>query len=229
MEAIETELSNKIVEKPREDTRGEVKEVITDVEEKHPEPVKKPRSEAQKKAFEKARAKRMENLEKKKKVEVKPEPTEVKEIDGEDVDITNFETPPKKKRGRPKGSKSKKVIKHQEPAPTPQTPNYPQPVQHQIPQPAPPQYPVQGQIPLNPYQQYYHPAPQPQAPVNNYYYYGTPPPHPAGGQSNNVVAEEPSSEEEVDIGTTEQEVDEEYQSVPLRQPEPPTRLMYRFA
>ena len=124
MEAIETELSNKIVEKPREDTRGEVKEVITDVEEKHPEPVKKPRSEAQKKAFEKARAKRMENLEKKKKVEVKPEPTEVKEIEGEDVDISNFETPPKKKRGRPKGSKSKKVIKHQEPAPTPQTPNY---------------------------------------------------------------------------------------------------------
>tara|TARA_Y100001937_G_C7121884_1_gene333030 strand:+ start:714 stop:1382 length:669 start_codon:yes stop_codon:yes gene_type:complete len=222
MEAIETELSNKIVEKPRE---GAVQEVITDVEEKHPEPVKKPRSEAQKKAFEKARAKRMENLEKKKKVEVKPEPTEVKEVEGQDVDISNFETPPKKKRGRPKGSKSKKVIKHQEPAPTPQTPNYPQPVQHQIPQPAPPQYPVQGQIPLNPYQHYYHPPPppQPQAPVNNYYYYGTPPPQ----QSNNVVAEEPSSEEE-QVEEFEQE-EEQFQSVPLRQPEPPTRLMYRFA
>tara|TARA_R100000700_G_scaffold31733_1_gene38894 strand:- start:758 stop:1426 length:669 start_codon:yes stop_codon:yes gene_type:complete len=222
MEAIETELSNKIVEKPREEA---VQQVITDVEEKHPEPVKKPRSEAQKKAFEKARAKRMENLEKKKKVEVKPEPTEVKEVEGQDVDISNFETPPKKKRGRPKGSKSKKVIKHQEPAPTPQTPNYPQPVQHQIPQPAPPQYPVQGQIPLNPYQHYYHPPPppQPQAPVNNYYYYGTPPPQ----QSNNVVAEEPSSEEE-QVEEFEQE-EEQFQSVPLRQPEPPTRLMYRFA
>jgi hypothetical protein len=226
MEAIENELSNKIVEKPREDTTGEVQQVITEVEEKHPEPVKKPRSEAQKKAFEKARAKRMENLEKKKKVEVKPEPTEVKEIDpvGEDVDISNFQTPPKKKRGRPKGSKSKKVIKHQEPAPTPLTPNYPQPVQHQIPQPAPPQFPVQGQIPLNPYQQYYHPAPQPQAPVNNYYYYGTPP-----HQSNNVVAEEPSSEEEVELEQEVEVEEQQYQSVPLRQPEPPTRLMYRFA
>ena len=217
MEEIDKELDEKMIEK------SEIQTTIVD--EVKPK-VKKPRSEAQIKAFEKARAKRMENLNNNKKVVegevVSPDP----QLAVDDKSVSFADTPkplpvadvpkPKRGRGRPKGVRNKKVMKHQEPAPTPDKPYYPQPVEHPIPQAQPPQYQFQGQVPLNPYQQfqYYQPPPQQQAPVNNYYYYGQAPPQPpdtfgAGGEMF-----EPESEEEEEEEIIEQTQDT-YQE-PLR-------------
>lgn len=224
MEDIEKELEAKQIEK------SEVQTTIVDAEEKPK--VKKPRSEAQIKAFEKARAKRMENLKKKEEQAeqseqiVSPDP----QLAVEDKSVSFVDTPtptgaiveekpkPKRGRGRPKGVKNKKVMKHQEPPPTPDRPYYPHPVEHNIPQAIPPQYPIQGQVPLNPYQQYqyYQPPPQPQAPVNNYYYYGTPPPPRQEKKEEEFEIIEDSSGEEEEV------VEEQYP-----QYQEPT-LRYRF-
>ena len=215
MEEIDKELDEKMIEK------SEIQTTIVD--EVKPK-VKKPRSEAQIKAFEKARAKRMENLKKKEEVvsEVEQEvvsPDPQLAVDDKSVSFADTPQPlpvanekPKRGRGRPKGVRNKKVMKHQEPAPTPDKPYYPQPVEHPIPQAQPPQYQFQGQVPLNPYQQfqYYQPPPQQQAPVNNYYYYGQAPPQPeVGGEMF-----EPESEEEEEEEIIEQTQDT-YQE-PLR-------------
>lgn len=212
MEAIDKELDEKMIEK------SEIQTTIVD--EVKPK-VKKPRSEAQIKAFEKARAKRMENLKKKEEVSDATQEQEVVSPDPQlavDDKSVSFADPkplpvanekPKRGRGRPKGVRNKKVMKHQEPAPTPDRPYYPQPVEHPIPQAQPPQYQFQGQAP-NPYQQfqYYQPPPQQQAPVNNYYYYGQAPPQPPPDGE----MFEPSSEEEEIVEEQPQELYEE----PLR-------------
>jgi len=217
MEAIDQELDEKQIEK------SEITHVIVD-EPEQPKKVKKPRSEAQIKAFEKARAKRMENLKLKEKAEavIAPDPqlaVDDKSVSFDEPVIAPLRQAEKKKRGRPKGAKNKKVMKHQEPPPTPDRPYYPHPVEHPIPQAQPPQYQYQGgHVPLNPHQvggiagglppqQYiYQPQPQP-APVNNYYYYGGAP------QPQQVANEEPEyavvdSEEDV-IEPEEAEVEEE--------------------
>ena len=147
MEAIEQELSAKMIEKPKFETENliEVKK-------------KKPRTQAQKDAFEKARKKRAENIAKKKladssrqKVdpmakppkgshptdEVVSHPNPLSEPEPESADDrgqsqrTEATTQPilkeTKGRGRPKGSRNKKIMKDLEPQPNP---NYPQPVGH---------------------------------------------------------------------------------------------------
>jgi hypothetical protein len=206
MEDINKELDEKQIEKT------EIEQVINEVAEETPKP-KKPRSEAQKKAFEKARAKRMENLklkeeQGKKEVVIAPDP----QLAVQDKGVSFEEKPepviaplttPKKKRGRPKGVKNKKVMKHQEPPPTPDRPYYPHPVDYPIPQAQPPQYAFQGgQVPLNPHagtigvpQQYIYQPPPQQAPVNNYYYYGAPPQQVANEEPEYEVVD--SDEDEV--------------------------------
>ncbi len=148
MEEINKELDNKSIE------RTEIKEVVKE------EKPKKTRTEAQKQAFEKARKKREANLKARKEAEELDAWAE-EELQREDPQPVI--KPPPKKRGRPR----KKKVEEQ-------------PAQQFISPPDPQlagQFPVQGQIPMNPYQQfqYYQPPPQP-APVNNYYYYGAPPP-----------------------------------------------------
>lgn len=217
MEDINKELDEKQIEKT------EIEHVINEVAEETPKP-KKPRSEAQKKAFEKARAKRMENLklkeeQGKKEVVIAPDP----QLAVQDKGVSFEEKPEpviaplKKKRGRPKGVKNKKVMKHQEPPPTPDRPYYPHPVDYPIPQAQPPQYAFQGgQVPLNPHagtiggitgglppQQYIYQPPPQQAPVNNYYYYGAPPQQVANEEPDYAIVD---SEEEV---VEPQEVEEE--------------------
>ena len=225
MEQIDKELDAKQIEK------SEITETIVDAPQpEQPKKVKKPRSEAQIKAFEKARAKRMENLKLKEQAEavIAPDP----QLAVEDKSVSFEEKPEpviaplKKKRGRPKGAKNKKVMKHQEPPPRPDRPYYPHPVEHPIPQPQPPQYPIQGQVPLNPYQQYqyYQPPPQ-QAPVNNYYYYGTPPPQQVANEEPDYAVVD-SEDEIVEPEEVEQEVE---QGVEEEHPAPPQpALRYRF-
>lgn len=219
MEAIDKELENKQIEK------SDIQAVINEVKEPKPK-VKKPRSEAQIKAFEKARAKRMENLKLKEQAEQVIEGHEDDPLVEKSVTFAPLEepliprTPAKKKRGRPKGVKNKKVMKHQEPPPTPDTPYYPQPVQHPIPQAQPPQYQFQGQQYHPPPQHYYQPPPQ-QAPVNNYYYYGAPPPAPAEEQSEE---EEEYHSEGADAQASEVEPVAQEEEPEIYQP----ALKYRF-
>lgn len=226
MEQIDKELDAKQIEK------SEITETIVDAPQpEQPKKVKKPRSEAQIKAFEKARAKRMENLKLKEQAEavIAPDP----QLAVEDKSVSFEEKPEpiiaplKKKRGRPKGAKNKKVMKHQEPPPRPDRPYYPHPVEHPIPQPQPPQYPIQGQVPLNPYQQYqyYQPPPQPQAPVNNYYYYGTPPPQQVANEEPDYAVVD-SEDEIVEPEEVEQEVEQEVEEEHPAPPQP--ALRYRF-
>ena len=225
MEQIDKELDAKQIEK------SEITETIVDAPQpEQPKKVKKPRSEAQIKAFEKARAKRMENLILKEQAEavIAPDP----QLAVEDKSVSFEEKPEpiiaplKKKRGRPKGAKNKKVMKHQEPPPRPDRPYYPHPVEHPIPQPQPPQYPIQGQVPLNPYQQYqyYQPPPQ-QAPVNNYYYYGTPPPQQVANEEPDYAVVD-SEDEIVEPEEVEQEVEQEVEEEHPAPPQP--ALRYRF-
>ena len=129
----------------------------------------------------------------------------------------------KKKRGRPKGAKNKKVMKHQEPPPRPDRPYYPHPVEHPIPQPQPPQYQFQGQHYAPPPPQYYQPPPQ-QAPVNNYYYYGAPPQQVANEEPEYAVVD--SEDEIVEPEEVEQEQAHEVEVEQEYPPQP--SLRYRF-
>ena len=214
MEGIEAEIEEKILERQPQSDLPPPSEVVEKVIEKP----KKPRTQAQKDAFEKARKKRAENLAKKKAERVEEEL--------KSMDLAEQPTPmevmkqnkieaPKKRRGRPRGSKSKIV-------------NEDPPLQQFIPptQGYPPMpYPVQGQ-------HYYQPQPQP-APVNNYYYYGAPPPshqpHPPNPVS---VAEEPEVEKRVQFEERpispeppieEGELDEEEYELPID-----PRFKFRF-
>ena len=195
---------------------------------------RKPRSEAQKAAFEKARKKRAENLAKKKLEAVSETATDVGEksnttiIGGtpqnpvpEEVSANSPEVRPKaptKKRGRPKGSKKLK----REPEPKVGQPNF-------LPQNIPPdagdlryQYHQQNPYQINPMMMYQQP-PQ----VHNYYYgHQQTQPHPQPQQPpppqrppSPEVVEETSSEEEE---WNEQPV--EYPPDAYREPQ----LRYRF-
>jgi hypothetical protein len=211
---VETKGIEKIPVEP--ETNLEVKEI----EEK---PKRKPRSEAQKAAFEKARLKRAENLAKKKLEEEDSEPDLSNQIHcsassvkgGVSANSTEVSAKPKS-RGRPKGSKKLK----REPEPIQGQPNF-------LPQNIPPQA---GDIRYqyhqpNPYQyhpfiqQQYQPPPQ----IHNYYYghqqgavHQQPREHPPP-QRPPTPESESSSEEELEF------VEQEYQYLP-----PPT-LKYRFA
>lgn len=213
MEDIEAEIEEKIIEKINPSPAPQGAEPAA--EELKPVRKKKPRTEAQKAAFEKARAKRLDNLKKKKEGLVEDKPVSV------DEEVKPETTPPApKKRGRPRGSKVKQAERH-----------LPEPVNH------PAYQPVNHNIPFNQGapQNYYHydprftqPPQQPQQPVNNYYYYGAPPPHaPAEPQQvKQVELIEDSSEEEQDNFGREPDprlyVEEEY---PVEEP----KLQFRFA
>lgn len=195
---------------------------VKEIEEK---PKRKPRSEAQKAAFEKARLKRAENLAKKKLEEEDSEADLSNQIqmpassvkEGVSANSTEVSAKPKA-RGRPKGSKKLK----REPEPIQGQPNFlpqnipPQAgdIRYQYHQPNPYQY---HPFALPPTQQY-----QPPPQIHNYYY----------GHQQGAVNQQPreqpppqrpptpeseiSSEEELEF------VEQEYQYLP-----PPT-LKYRF-
>ena len=208
IEDIEAELENKSIEKS-----VQIKEVEA------PKKEKKPRSQAQKEAFEKARKKRAENLAKKKAEEksyvdaVKSNPEPVEDI-----------KPAPKRRGRPK-----KLTKNQEPPP-----------QSFIPPPDPQlysQYPYQVQSQAQPHFNPYNywgggvqqPAPQP---VVNNYYYGEQHHHQAQTNSQQPKQELPRYEPEPspdgsinDDYDYQDEVEEEEIEYPQSQPQ----LKYRFA
>ena len=201
IEGIEAELENKSIEKS-----VQIKEVEAPKE-------KKPRSQAQKEAFEKARKKRAENLAKKKAEEksfvdaVKSNPEPVEDI-----------KPAPKRRGRPK-----KLTKNQEPAP-----------QSFIPPPDPQvysQYPYQvqsqAQPHFNPYQ-YWQQQPAPQPVVNNYYY---------GEQHHHQAKQEPKQElpryepEPSPDGSINEDYDyqDEVEEEEIEYPQSQPQLKYRFA
>jgi len=210
MEEIEAEIQEKVIEK--------LPETAPPQPELKPVKEKKPRSEAQKAAFEKARLKRAENLKKKQEglVEDKPPllPVSVSVIE---------DKPPPKKRGRPRGSTKAKQL---------EKPRLPEPVNNPVYQPVNHNIPVANNLPQN----YYHydprafPPPQPQpAPVNNYYYYGAPPnDSPPAARPKPILKKQPifessseSSEEEQYYGNPEY-IQDTYQP-----PEP--KLQFRFA
>jgi len=203
MEEITKEVENKGIER-----------VIEEVKEVEAKP-KKPRSQAQKEAFEKARKKRAENLAKKKEEEELEEWAE-SEVDKELPKVVEDIKPPPKKRGRPR-----KILKRkEEPAPQYISPPDPQLATGYSYQPS---GFGNGMPVFNPYQ-YYQPPPQ-QQPVNNYYYYGAPPP-----QHNNIAdpppAEaiphlEPEPSPEGSINS-----DYDYQEEVMM---PQNQLKYRFA
>ena len=191
---------------------------VKEIEEK---PKRKPRSEAQKAAFEKARLKRAENLAKKKLEEEDSEPDLSNQIQGsassvkESVSANSTEVSAKPKgRGRPKGSKKLK----REPEPVLGQPNF-------LPQNIPPQagdIRYQYQQP-NPYQyhpfiqQQYQPPPQ----IHNYYYGHQPTPTP---QASVKPRRPPTPESEISSEEELEFVEQEYQYLP-----PPPTLKYRFA
>jgi hypothetical protein len=206
---VETKGIEKIPVEP--ETNLEVKEI----EEK---PKRKPRSEAQKAAFEKARIKRAENLAKKKLEEEDSEPDTSHQIATQSSSVKEGVSAKPKARGRPKGSKKLK----REPEPIQGQPNFlpqniPPPagdIRYQYHQPNPYQY--------HPFiQQQYQPPPQ----IHNYYYghqqgavHQQPSPHQETLSRRPPTPEsEISSEEELEF------VEQEYQYLP-----PPT-LKYRFA
>ena len=209
---------------------------VKEVEEK---PKRKPRSEAQKAAFEKARKKRAENLAKKKLEEeggvsmgelsnqiqssasgTLPNPAQ------EEVSANSPEVRPKapaKKRGRPKGSKKLK----REPEPKLGQPNF-------LPQNIPPEagdirygYQQQNPYQFNPmmmYQPQYQPPPQ----VHNYYYghqQGAVPPSVEQPRAQPPPQRPPSPE--VVESSSEEEV-EQYIEYPQDTYQEPS-LKYRFA
>jgi hypothetical protein len=195
MEGIEAEIENKTIEKSIE-----IKEVET------PKKEKKPRSQAQKEAFEKARIKRAENLAKKKADEENYSPINAQGT----TEVAPVEpAPAPKRRGRPK-----KLTKNQEPPP-----------QSFIPPPDPQlyQYPVQGQF--NPYQYWGGGIPhQPQQPVVNNYYYGEQHHHQVK-QELPRYEPEPSPEGSIDDDYEYYEEEQEEIEYPPTQPQ----LKYRFA
>jgi len=213
MEGIEAELENKSIEKS-------VEVVVKEVE-AEPKP-KKPRSQAQKDAFEKARKKRAENL-LKKKTEISPINAQGTEAVAPAEAVADIKPAPKR-RGRPK-----KQTKNQEPSP-----------QSFIPPPDPQlysQYPYQvqnqAQPQFNPYQYWgggippqQAQAPQP-APVNNYYYYGTPPPQAQQTQEEKKVEFVETREPEPSPnGSVDYEYEEEEEEIEYGEPAP--QLKYRF-
>ena len=206
MEGIEAEVEKKSIEKS-------VEIVIKE----EPKP-KKPRSQAQKDAFEKARKKRAENLIKK-----KAEEAEYEEEDYEEEPVVDIKPPPKR-RGRPKKAMKNKEPKQVSfiPPPDPQLySHYPYQVQNQAqPQFNPYNY-WGGGIPPH---QAPAPAPAPQ-PVNNYYYYGEPPHTPQ--TSKYERQSEPSPEGSIDEDY--EEAQEEAQEEEIEYPEPAPQLKYRFA
>lgn len=236
MEVINQELEQKSIERPKGVDFATGEDVIEGGVVNKP---KKPRTQAQKEAFERARKKRAENLAKKKELE---ELTETGDSQGSvsEANITSTITPEKLqspiqetkpvKRGRPRGSRNKKVMKREpEPQPLPSLPLEPAPIYINNQPPTPNQrYPQQSyqQQFYPPPQQYYQPPPQPQQPVsNNYYYYGTPPPqhsdpqvHPAQTEEDYEVESEESEEEIAYVDTTD-----------YLTPEPDPRLKFRFA
>lgn len=198
MEEIVKEVENKSIER-----------VVEEVKEVEAKP-KKPRSQAQKEAFEKARKKRAENLAKKKEAEELEEWAE-SEVDKELPQVDEIKPPPKK-RGRPR-----KVMKKKE-----------EPLQQFISPPDPQlatgySYQPQNYPVFNPYQ-YYQPPPQ-QQPVNNYYYYGTPPPaqkeEPKHADPPELPQYEPEPSPDGSINS-----DYDYQEEVMM---PQNQLKYRFA
>ena len=216
MEGIEAEIQEKVIEKEQslvEDKPPHSVSVET--------PKKKPRSEAQKAAFEKARAKRAENL-KNKELKINPDTLEV------DADVCLTEAkPPKKKRGRPRGSTKAKQL---------EKPRLPEPVNNPVYQPVNHNIPVHQTAPQNYYQydpRAFQPPPTPQpAPVNNYYYYGTPPPQdkeePRSILKKQPLVESSSEEEEYEeSGDYGNYGNPEYIQDTYQPPEP--KLKFRFA
>ena len=114
MEAINQELEQKSIERPKGVDFATGEQVIEGGTVNKP---KKPRTQAQKDAFEKARKKRAENLAKKKELE---ESAEKGDSSVSEANITSTITPEKTpeplqekkpvRRGRPKGSKNKKTL-----------------------------------------------------------------------------------------------------------------------
>tara|TARA_R100001440_G_scaffold58228_1_gene78039 strand:- start:106 stop:753 length:648 start_codon:yes stop_codon:yes gene_type:complete len=212
-----------VEEKGIEKTQDDI-EILEKVKEKKP---RKPRSEAQKAAFEKARAKRAENLAKKKSQpqnEVSPEleQNQTAEPPKETLPNPAPEEKPKKKRGRPKGSKKLK----REPEPPRGTylpPNIPPEagdIRYAY------QQPPQGHhSQFNPWMAY-----QPPPQVHNYYYghqqgavnqAPEPAPAPAPPPARPITPDyEDSSEESVDYLDPP-----EFQEAVA----PPPDLKYRFA
>lgn len=200
-EEVEKEIEAKIIEKQPEP--------LPEVPAPTPVKPKKERTQAQKDAFEKARKKRMENIQKKKEVKA---------------------AQPKKPRGRPRKKPlqpSATLVKEE---------HYPRPVQHP-PHPAVQhnipfqQGSVGGIVGGMPPAQYYQPQPQPQpAPVNNYYYYGTAPPDPQVAPAPYSSSEEESSEDEVwsDSDGEVEPVFDTPQDARYYQPPPEPSLKYRF-
>lgn len=198
------------------DTKGIEKVEEIKVQEDTEKPKRKPRTEAQKAAFEKARLKRAENLAKKKEEEkdlLEEEPF----FSTEPTQALSEKNQPKK-RGRPRGSRKLK----REPVPELGQPNF-------LPRNTPPeagdlryQYQHNNPYQFNPmmmYQQQFQPPPQ----VHNYYYghqqgavHQQPREQPPRRRSPTPESES-SSEEEV-----EQYPQETYQ-------EPQPQLRYRFA
>lgn len=230
MDIVET----KGIEKVEEIKIQETADAVLDPQQK---PKRKPRTEAQKAAFEKARKKRAENLAKKKLEEeggvsigeganqiqasasdgTLPNPTQ------EEVSANSPEVRPKapaKKRGRPKGSKKLK----REPEPKVGQPNF-------LPQNIPPEagdirygYQQQNPYQFNPmmmYQPQYQPPPQ----VHNYYY----------GHQQGAVHQQPRAQPppqrppspEVVEESSEEEI-EQYIEYPQETYQEPS-LKYRFA
>ena len=201
-EEVDNEIETKIIEKQQD--------------EPEPEPVapkpKKERTQAQKDAFEKARKKRMENIQKKKEEKA---------------------AQPKKPRGRPRKALQKSAILVKKE-------NYPRPVQHQ-PHPAVQHnIPYQGQGSVGgllggmPPTQYYQPQQPPQQPqVHNYYYgvnpYETAPPIPKDLPIVSSEEDYTSSEEEYEYDAAHQQVtfdnptDARYYEAP-----PQPTMKYRF-
>jgi hypothetical protein len=193
--------------------------IVTELEIKE-KPKRKPRSEAQKEAFEKARLVRAANLAKKKAEEEEEE--EEDQGQGEtgvevEVEVPKVKpqggTPLPKKRGRPKGTKLKR-----EPVPE---------IGQFSPQNIPPQagdirYQYHQQPPPN-WANYYQPPPQQLAPqVHNYYYghqQGAIHSQPQKPVVDRISSREPEPEYESESSGAEEEY-EEYQ---------PPQLRYRFA
>ena len=232
MEEIENEVMNKMIEKPKFEV---VKE-------------KKPRSQAQKESFEKARKKRAENLAKKKELEKKAQSSKTDQdrieeivsdtltgLEGSDGKVQSPVLKGKAKRGkgRPKGSKNKKVMKR-EPEPIP---NYPQSVSHE------PHRAVNHNIPYQnnfAQQSAFHPQnfayPQYQQPpqVHNYYY-GSQQPE---SQSRSASDKNPPYRENLrrtkspppPHSSSEEEEHSSEEEYPEGEPvEPQEQLKYRFA
>ena len=193
MEDIEAEIQEKVIEK-----------VVEPCETQELKPVKqkKPRTEAQKAAFEKARAKRMENLKKKQEEEVS-------------AHSAGVEDKPAPRRGRPRGVKVKEQI-----------PVRPEPVNHPVYQPVNHGIPFNQNIPQNYYQWSPQPhiVPQQPQPVNNYYYYGAPPPTP---QHRDPPQQELKPVELIQDSSSEEEY--EYIQETYNAPRPQPKLQFRFA